>query len=148
MDLGYLPEVVRNDLIDFDSIPDKAKEVLALRCIGMGSTKISRVLKITKKSVEGYMSRYDPNSECKVDADMKRKITSEMLMQTGVSALLEITDEKLQALDADKLATVATRCVNTAEKIRMLDKGLKKPEAVSRIDTLMDSIEIAEVIEE
>lgn len=146
MDLGYLPEVVRGDLIDMSTMPDRAKEVLALRMIGMGSTKIARLLKCSKKTVEGYMARYDPNSECKVGADMKRKITSEMLMNTGIAALLEITDDKLKDMDAEKLAIVATRCVNTAEKIRGLDKSVEREE-VTRIDAMMNSLEVAQVTE-
>ena len=144
-DIGYLPDVVRMDIVDFGAMPDKAMRVLSLRMIGLGSTKIGRILKMTKASVEDYLKRYDPNGECKVDHEMKRKITSAMLMGVGVEALVEITDEKLRSCDAKELAQIATRCVSTAEKIRAL--GKRRQESKTKLESAMDYFDQLEVKE-
>lgn len=136
MDLGYLPDIVHGGLIDFDEMPDKAKEILALRAIGLGSQKIARILKTKKTNVDQYIRRYDPDGVCRVTPESKRIITTEMLMGVAINALTEITDEKMEVTDAKDASIIATRCINAAEKIRELDKGLRK--AKTELDSAMD----------
>ena len=145
MDLGYLPDIMRGDVVDFDGLPDRAKEVLALRSLGLSAAKIGRTIQMKKSTVEGYIARYDPNGVCLVTSEAKRVITTEMLMSVAVEALLEITDAKLRVMDAKDCAIIATRCVGAAERIRALDKGLRKQK--TELDSAMDyfDAEIEEV---
>lgn len=142
MDLGYLPDIVRSDVINFDSMPDKAKEILALRAVGLGATKIGRLMKMNHETVRDYLERYDPKGLCRVTPEQKRVITTEMLMGVGVDALLEITDEKMAVMDAKDCSIIATRCIAVAEKIRALDKGVSKIK--TELDSAMDYFEIEE----
>ena len=145
MDLGYLPDIARAGVLDIEEMPDRAKEVLALRAIGLSTGKIGRIVKIKKTSVEDYLRRYDPDGLCRVTPEQKRVITTEMLMGVGVEALTEITDAKLRASDAKELAQIAARCVGTAEKIRALDKGIK--DRKTELDSAMDYLDMADVEE-
>ena len=133
-------DIIKTELLNLDAIPDKAVEALALRAFGLGSTKIGRLLKTPVKTIESYFRRYDPDGLCKINHEQKRMITSEMLIGTGLNALIEITDEKMRAMDANKLAMIATRCINAAEKIRPMEK-VDDRMATSRIDSMMASLE-------
>ena len=139
MELGNLPDIVHQDILKIEDLPDKAVEVLALKALGLKDRKIARLMKMSHSSVQDYLKRYDPNGLCRIDSTQRRVITTEMLMATGVEALTEITDAKLQEMDANKLSAIAARCVNTAEKIRMLDKGIK--ERKTELDAAMDWID-------
>ena len=136
-------DIIKPELLNLDAIPDKAVETLALRAMGLGSTKIGRLLKTPVKTIESYFRRYDPDGLCKIGHKQKRMITSEMLIGTGLNALIEITDDKLQKMNANELAMIATRCINAAEKIgatTMVDDRM----ATSRIDSMMASLEYAQ----
>jgi predicted transcriptional regulator len=147
MELGQLPDIIRPEILNLDEIPDKAVEALALRALGLGSTKIGRLLKISKNTVEGYFRSYDPDGLCKVSREQKRLITSDMLIGTAIEALTEITDEKMRHLNANDLSMIAARCVGAAEKIRFLSK-LPDSNKSSRINSMLDSLEVAQVTEE
>ena len=133
-------DIIKTEILNLDGIPDKAAEALALRAFGLGSTKIGRMLKTPVKTIESYFRRYDPDGLCKVDHKQKRVITTEMLMNNGVIALAEITEAKLIATDAKGLAAIAARCINTAEKIRSMEK-VDDRMAPSRIKSMMDSLD-------
>lgn len=133
-------DIIKTEILNLDGIPDKASAALALRAFGFGSTKIGRMLETPVKTIESYFRRYDSGGLCKVTSEQKRLITSEMLTGTGNSALLEITDEKLQKTNAKDLAMIATRCINAAEKSRPMEK-VDDRMAPSRIKSMMDSLD-------
>lgn len=147
MDLGQLPDIIRPEILNLDDIPDKAVEALALRALGLGSTKIGRLLHTSKNTIETYFRTYDPDGLCKVTREQKRLITSDMLLGTAVEALTEITESKLRVMDANELSLIAARCVGAAEKIRFLSK-LPDQDKTSRVNSMLDSLETAQVTEE
>jgi hypothetical protein len=130
---------IREKVLNIEDAPDRAVVVLSLRAFGLSLPHIAKICKCAIQTVVYYTERYDPKGLCRISAEGKRMITSQMLMSGAVGAMLEITQEKLAASDASELAGIATRCVLAAEKIRELDKGNR--DANDRIKNALDYLE-------
>jgi DNA-binding transcriptional MerR regulator len=144
-----LPSVmeIKNGVLDIRDVPPSAAIVIGLRSLGFSLGQIAKIVKTSKTNVQKYCERYDPNGLCKISDKDKRLITSQMLTTTSMAALMEISKEKLEDSTAKDLAMIASKCAETAEKLQTNDRE-KKREQLSRIESMMNIIEDAEIIEE
>lgn len=136
-----LPSVVeiKDNVLDMRNVPDSAAIVIGLRSLGFSLGNIAKIVKTSKSNVQKYCDRYDPNGLCKVSDKDKRLITSAMLTTTSMAALMEITKEKLEDSTAKDLATIASKCAETADKLQPAKRERKVE--LSRIESMMNIIE-------
>ena len=129
-----------------DTISERGVAVLGMRALGFSFKEIAWRLEISPSNARDYAKRYDPNGLCDITADDRKLITSKMLMTAGISALMEITGEKLKELPADRLASVAAKCVATAERMAMVKK-VEEIDKATKLSAMMDMLDYAEEAE-
>lgn len=135
---------VRESILEIkDTIPERAVAVLGMRALGFSYAEIAWRLDTSSNNVRSYCSRYDPKGLCDITPADKKLITSKMLMTTGISALMEITGEKLRKLPADKLASVAAKCVSAAERMALV-KRVDDIDKASKLSAMMDMLDVVE----
>jgi hypothetical protein len=137
-----LPSVIelKEGILDMRDVPPKAATILGLRALGFSYGRVAQIIGTSRQNIQRYCDRYDPRGLCKISDADRRVLTTQMLMSTGLAALMEIDQEKLRTSDAKDLANIASRCATTAEKLRLLGKGAGGDRA-SRLDTMISVLE-------
>ena len=114
---------IKDGMLNIQDVPDHAVVMLALRAMGFGYQRVANILQMDKGNVFRICKRYDPKGLCAITSETRRLLTTEMLQTTAIASLMEITQEKLRDSGAKELASIASKCAVTAEKLNLAKRS-------------------------
>ena len=111
------PLVVEVTQPAFKDMPEAIQQVLCLVSLGFSKAAISRLCKISPKTVAIQLERYDPDRKFQLSKQDKEAILAQMAQGKMGEAILNITQEKLEQSGAKELAVVAKQMAEVAQKM-------------------------------
>ena len=113
-----IPDEVKAKLPNLHGLSEKKKAVVALSCAGFSNRAIGRCFNMTPTTVGKWLSKIDPENEFPVLTSRERRWMLALLVESKVGdALLRITPNKMDKLDAVKLIDFVNKSLQAIEKL-------------------------------